>query len=122
MIRRPMEPPAELQVEAHRDGESLVVTVAGEIDIASADTVAHALRDEAASHAAVLVLDLREVSFLDTSGLRLITEEVHRAREAGHRFAVVRGPDNVQRIFEIAGLADAGFWADSPEQALGRAE
>jgi anti-anti-sigma factor len=46
------------------------------------------------------VLDLREVSFMDSAGLRLVLE----ASRAGASFAVVRGPREVQRLFDLVGL------------------
>ena len=70
---------------------------------------------------AVLILDLRGVGFMDTSGLRLVIEEQRRAAGAGYRFAVVRGPSRVQRLFEIAGLAgdDAQLFIDAPTEPAG---
>jgi anti-sigma B factor antagonist len=68
------------------------------------------------------VLDLRSVTFLDTSGVRLVVAEQRRAQEEGHRFAVVRGPDTVQRIFDISGLSDEpGLLIADPAEALGGA-
>lgn len=109
----------DLDVEVQHRGDALVVTVQGEIDIATVDMVRDALRSGDSATPSLVVLDLRGLAFLDTSGLRLITEELHRAKEGRHSFRVVRGPARVQRIFEVAGLAAAAFWCDSAEQALG---
>ena len=53
-----------------------------------------------------MALDLREVTFLDSSGLRVIIQQERRARDAGRGFGVVPGSPEVQRILEIAGVAD----------------
>jgi len=50
------------------------------------------------------VLDLKQVTFLDSSGLRVVVAADQRARGTIRRFAVVRGPETVQRIFEITRL------------------
>ena len=114
-----MEQQPEFNVETRQEGGALVVAPAGEIDMATADRVTAALEDGGAEHE-VVVLDLRGVTFLDTSGVRLIVAEQRRAQEAGHRFAVVRGPGPVQRIFAISGLDDEpGLLLDDPAEILG---
>ena len=62
-----------------------------------------ALADAEASHELV-VLDLRNLSFMDSTGLRLIVVAERRARESGHRLVIVEGPPWVQRLFEVTGL------------------
>ena len=71
----------------------------GEIDLATVDGLAQAL-DAAREEAGSVVLDLREVSFMDSAGLRLVLEASRR----GRAFAVVRGPREVQRVFDLVGL------------------
>lgn len=83
-------------------GTWIVVAPTGDIDIATVDRVRSALRDAKGDAA----LDLREVTFLDTSGLRVIIQEDRRAREEGRRFALVAGSPEVLRVLEIAGVAD----------------
>ena len=52
----------------------------------------------------MLVLDLRAVGFMDTSGLRLVISQQRRAEAGGYRFVVVPGSAKIQRLFEIAGF------------------
>ena len=56
-------------------------------------------------HGDELVLDLRGVGFMDTSGLRYTLELNERAERDGWRLRLVRGPRPVQRVFDVAGLA-----------------
>jgi anti-anti-sigma factor len=49
-------------------------------------------------------LDLRKLNFMDSTGLRLLVQADARARESGHRLAIVRGPEAVHRVLEITGL------------------
>jgi anti-sigma B factor antagonist len=79
------------------------VVAAGELDAASASILATAL-DEATEAGAGIALDLSGVSFIDSSGLRVIAAEVRRSEEAGSPFAVSAASDAVRRIFEMTGL------------------
>lgn len=92
--------PFELRVRA--DGARTVVAPHGEVDIATSPQVLAALAETGGD----VVLDLREVTFLDSSGLRVIIQHERRAQEEGHAFGVVPGPPEVQRILEVAGVAD----------------
>ena len=94
-----MEPAPEFSVTRRPSGEAVVVAPVGEIDLATVDELAQAL-DAAREEAGSVVLDLREVTFMDSAGLRLVLE----ASLAGEGFAVVRGPREVQRIFDLVGL------------------
>lgn len=86
----------------------------GDIDLSTLDKAVAAL-DTARVGTATLFLDLRDVGFMDTSGLRLVIEEQQRAAAGSYRFAVVRGPHKVQRLFEIAGFAvDDELFVESP--------
>ena len=54
----------------------------------------------------MLVLDLREVSFFDSTGLQLVLDADVRAREEGRRFVVLPGDGEPRRILELAEVAD----------------
>jgi anti-anti-sigma factor len=90
-------------VDSRRENGVFVVAPRGDVDLATAPGVQAALESREPSDDCVL-LDLRAVDFLDTSGLRLIVGYAERARADGFDFAVVRGSARVHRIFEIAGL------------------
>ncbi|MGN6694689.1 MAG: STAS domain-containing protein [Aquihabitans sp.] len=83
--------------------EPLRVVANGELDAASAVTLAGAL-DDAPIGAAGLTLDLSGVSFIDSSGLRVIAAQVQRSEADGTPFSVSAASDAVRRIFEMTGL------------------
>lgn len=62
----------------------------------------------------VLVLDLRDVDFIDSVGLSLLVEAHEAALGGGFRLAIVRGSRNVQRIFELAGYDGVLPFVDDP--------
>jgi anti-sigma B factor antagonist len=93
-----------LEIDAHsHDGLAHVVLV-GELDLSTVDKVEQELQRVENEAPAVVALDLSRVTFLDSSGLRLIVSADQRARKASRRFAVVRGPETVQRVFSITKL------------------
>jgi anti-anti-sigma factor len=88
-----------------------VVRPRGELDLATAGQVRTALQAETETHGRV-TLDLGGLSFLDTSGLRLVLETAAAARRDGFDFVVLRGPPEIQRLFELAGVLDMVPFAD----------
>jgi len=98
-----------------RDGRTVVVP-RGELDMASAPELEGAVMPPLEAGAWV-VLDLRSLQFIDSSGLRVVVG-AHRSAQAGPgRFTVVRGlpGTTVHRIVEIAGIDTVIEMVDSPE-------
>ena len=52
------------------------------------------------------MLDLRELEFVDSSGVHAIVNASSRARQAGRRLVLLRGPSNVDRMFTLTGSSD----------------
>lgn len=89
------------------------VVLDGELDIANVAAVDGQLR-EAARGSQVVVLDLRRLEFIDSSGLHLIVDTDERIRAAGGKLLVVRGPESVDRVFRVAGLDQQLEIVDQP--------
>lgn len=114
-----MQLASQLSLEFRRAGDASVVYARGDIDLSTLAKAAAAL-DAAREGAATLLLDLRRVDFMDTSGLRLVIAEQQRAAANSYRFAVVLGSRKVQRLFEIAGFAaDDELFVESPTAFAG---
>jgi anti-sigma B factor antagonist len=103
----------DFSVTSHRVGETVVVTPEGEIDLATADRLEAALA-AAREQASTVVLDLRAVSFIDSAGLRLVIASSRAAAAGGAEFAVVRGPAEVERVFDLVGLDSRVTMLDRP--------
>ena len=82
------------------------VALAGELDLSTVAKVQEELRRVEANAPATLVVDLSKLTFLDSTGLRCIVTADERARDAGRRMVIVRGPDPVQRVFTITRLEE----------------
>jgi anti-sigma B factor antagonist len=96
--------PDGFRCDVRRNGSSAWVRPVGELDL---DTVHHmeaALAGLRGDGCGSLVLDLRSLTFMDSTGLRLAIRWDTAAREDGFSFAVVPGADVVQRVFEITGM------------------
>lgn len=95
-----------LEVESEERDGLVHVALRGELDLSTVSKVQEELDRVDAAGPPVVVLDLSKLSFLDSTGLRCVITAAERARDAGRRFVVVRGPDPVQRVFSITRLED----------------
>lgn len=98
-----MATPGDFDISTQRLDSALVVAPRGEIDLATVPLVREAVEREL-EPGKDIVIDLREVGFMDTSGLRYVLELVDRSSRDGFEVRLVRGPSAVQRVFEVSGL------------------
>jgi anti-sigma B factor antagonist len=94
------------------------VGLGGELDVSKAYTMDEELRAIERRAPSVIVLDLRELRFLDSSGLARILAAQRRAAKGKWRFAVVRGCTTVQRILALAALDRSLDLIDDPADVL----
>ena len=94
-----------------------VVAPSGELDLFSVDELKAAL-DARTEPCEAVVLDLRGLTFFDTSGMRLVVETFHELDGTGIRFAILRGSADVQRLFELARLDERLPFFDELDDAL----
>ena len=114
-----MGPSGHLRLDTREFGDAAVVSVRGDIDLTTFGAVESAL-DAARGKGSVVVLDLRAVGFMDTSGLRVVISQQLRGEADGHRFVVVPGSDKVRRLFEIAGFPEEhALFAGAPTELAG---
>lgn len=106
---------APLAFQTALTGAAAVVTLQGELDLAAVPALESEI-DRLQGEAGVtqLVLDLRGLEFLDSSGLRLVALAERRLGRAGGQLVLVRGSETVQRVFEITRMAEHLTFVDSP--------
>jgi anti-sigma B factor antagonist len=97
---------AELSMTTVRTGPVQTITLVGELDLASADTVQDELIRAEATDARTILLDLAGLSFLDSSGIRLLIAAVGRSQADSSRLVIRRPPENVRRVLRVAGVDD----------------
>lgn len=95
-----------LTICSQREGDAHVLALHGELDLASAGGVEAELRcaEAATSRPAAIVIDLRGLTFIDSTGLRLLIEAGNRADLASYRLRLLRPRAHVFRACEIAGV------------------
>ena len=93
------------------------VKLRGELDLVTAPQLADAL-SEAARGSVVVILDLSELTFMDSTGLHAILTAHTRLHEADCRLVLVRGCHQIQRIFEITGTEHVLEFASAPDAVL----
>jgi anti-sigma B factor antagonist len=99
-------------------GDGFVVALSGELDISSAASVESRLMELETRSPQELYLDLRKVSFIDSTGLSMIINADGRARKDGRRLIIVSGDGVPRRILRTVGLEDRlDVHSDMPESA-----
>ena len=105
-----MIPPAGLTVRGvGADGRHTLV-LSGELDIASAPMLEAAVAEVPDSGTSALMLDLSDVTFMDSSGLKAVLATYRRCQEHEREFAVAGASDSVRRVLDMTGVSRAiGF-------------
>lgn len=97
-----MTSPFDVTIEER--GELAHVHLHGELDISTAPRLEEHLRRIEADRPATLLIDLSDLDFMDSTGLRLVLAADGRARDAGRRVVLVQGNPMVQRVLRITRL------------------
>src|SRR5688500_18565136 len=93
-----------LTVRSGREGEDHHVSLAGELDLASVELVAEQVRQATAGDASRVVLDLRGLEFIDSTGIQLLLTLDSESRENGGRLRVTRSSKPVERVLRLTGV------------------
>lgn len=101
-------------ISSHRLEHGITLALTGEVDLASAQIVEDELR-RAEESENLIVLDLKQVSFMDSTGLRTVIAADKRLRERGASLRIVHIPRQVHRLFDLVGISRHLDIAESPE-------
>jgi anti-sigma B factor antagonist len=107
------EPP-QFRVTAERLGSAGLVAVEGELDIATLPEVEQTLTRMRSDQLERLVIDLREVAFLDSTSIELLLRLHGELTAAGAELVIVRAPRDVDRIFDLMELGRVLNLVDEP--------
>jgi anti-anti-sigma factor len=102
----PPELEQPLRIVASRDGDTATFALSGELDPHTAPMLADELDDAIAGGATTVVLQLAELGFIDSSGLRVVISAHRQLDENGGRLVLRSPSDTVRRLLEITGLLD----------------
>jgi anti-sigma B factor antagonist len=109
---------SEFHVAVREEDGAIVIVIGGELDLASAPRLDEEVQTALSSEAETLILDLRELAFMDSTGLSVLVRAHQAAEDAGRRLIVVQGPAQVARLLSLTGVAERLTVVDSPEDAL----
>ncbi|HEY5046045.1 MAG TPA: STAS domain-containing protein [Solirubrobacteraceae bacterium] len=107
-----------LSIDLRREGKRVVLRLDGELDLAGVPQLEGEAENAMLDDPAEIVLDLRGLEFIDSTGLRTILSLDKRANERGQAFALVRGPRQVQRLMNMTRVDEHLKIIDSPEEIL----
>jgi anti-anti-sigma factor len=89
---------ARLTVRVEQDGDALVVSAMGALDLVNASTLEAALRAAIAGDASKVILDLGGVTFVDSAGLRVVLLMAKQSLRNGGRLRLLRGSASVEQL------------------------
>ena len=95
-----------LSLETFHGEGSVRIALEGELDFSSALTLDDELRRADAGDVTVLVLDLSELRFMDSTGLAIIANACRRMKRGGRRLIVACPTGGVRRILQLTGMLE----------------
>jgi anti-sigma B factor antagonist len=94
-------------IKSRREGGSVTIVVAGEVDLSTADELDAAIRRAEDAETNRIIVDLSAMSFVDSTGLSVFLEAIKRSRRDGNRLSFVPSKhDEVVRLFALTETAD----------------
>jgi anti-sigma B factor antagonist len=97
------------------DGNAMMIGLRGELDLEHAYTFDEELKRIEAMEPDCICIDLRELTFLDSSGLGRLVAARRRSMKQGRRLVLVRGPATVQRLLQLTAVEEAFELVNAPD-------
>ena len=98
--------PEELVTSLDRDADTVTVALHGEVDVATVDQVRVALADAIAARPRSVVVDMADLSFIDSTGLGALIFGFQRCRDEGIAFRLAHPSRGVRQILMLSGLLE----------------
>lgn len=95
-----------ISLDAQQVGSSHLVTVVGEVDMVTTPSLRSYLQEQIERVGSMLVIDLRQVAFLGSSGLAVLVETLEWTRERRIALRLVCNSREVVRPLEATGLTE----------------
>jgi anti-sigma B factor antagonist len=107
--------PSDFRLEVLSRGGASVIRVFGELDLATSPGLEQELERLLAGDAPLIVVDLAELEFMDSTGLSVLVRAHQRAEESGQRLGVTNGSQQVERLLNLTGVRDRLMLDEVPE-------
>ena len=102
----------------HVQDDTVCVAPHGDLDVTTAYRFDDEVRRIQHDGAGTLVVDLRDVNFVDSAGLGRLVAVARRGRRMGERVCFVRGSRAVTRLFTLTGVGSGIEWVRSPDEVF----
>ncbi len=109
-----------MEIRQREQDRASIIEVSGEVDLYSSPTMRNALLKLVRAKAMAIIINLKGVSYMDSSGIATLVEGLQRCREYGGSFRLAELKPDVRRVFRLARLTDAfEIYADEAEALRG---
>lgn len=108
----------QLHIELRQEPDRVVITLAGELDMANAPLLQSTVESEELSSTKTVVLDLQQLTFVDSTGLRIILAARELCWRRGQELAITPGSQQVQRLLSVTGVSEHLRTIATPDGAL----
>jgi anti-sigma B factor antagonist len=108
----------QLRIVVRHEQDRIVLGLHGELDLASVPLLESEIQSAEMNTTRMVVLDLEDLQFMDSAGLRTILSAHECSQERGQKFALTRGPQQIQRLLAITGVSEHLRIIASPDEML----
>ncbi len=109
---------SQFRVDVRSERGATVIAVSGELDLASSPMLEERLEEVFGSDASLVILDLRKLDFMDSTGLSVLIKAHQTAEQAERQLYLVKGPPQVQRLLSLTGVGERLSVVETTEDAL----
>jgi anti-sigma B factor antagonist len=106
------------RVELRTDDRASVLAISGELDLSSSPELESHLAQAFESAPKTVIVDLRGLEFIDSTGLSVLVKAHQQAQEAGREFGIINGGAQVRRLLSLTGVTERLRVADEPDELL----
>ena len=99
--------PILLRIQTHHGADRVTVVLGGELDLCTSKSLEDALLEAERGRPTLLVIDLRELEFMDSTGMNELVQATRRARAEQRRAVLVTGTQPIDRILAVSGVDKA---------------
>jgi anti-sigma B factor antagonist len=98
--------PEQLRIDLRHESDRVVVSLEGELDMANAQLLQGTMESDPLVATKTVVLDLQQLTFLDSTSMRVILAARELCWRRGQEFAVTPGSQQVQRLLSVTGVGE----------------
>ena len=99
-----------LEIKAHREADSITIALSGEMDLSTVGKLDAAIRNAEHTVIGQIVVDMTDLSFVDSTGLSVLLRASRRSREDGNRLSFV--PSKHEAVTRLVALTETGEMFD----------